>query len=182
MNTFIFVQILGAITLVISITALQQRKKENFLLLYIFANSIFALQYFLTNRITGAAVVIVVIIRGMVFLYYKKRGLKPSFAVLILFQTVVLIFAYLSWQNALSIIPLVTTMTTTWGNWQDSMKYTRRAALFAQVCWMAYDFTAGMYTGMMTNGFNAISNVIAMWRFGLRLQSRGTVNRLYFVM
>jgi len=68
-NTSVLVQILGTITLIISIIALQQRKKENFLSLYIISNSVFALQYFLTNKITGAIIVIIVIIRGFVFLY-----------------------------------------------------------------------------------------------------------------
>ena len=172
MNTFVLIQILGTITLVLSIVALQQRKKENFLLLYIISNSVFALQYFLTNKITGAIIVIVVIIRGFVFLYYKKKNLKPSTSVLIIFQIIVIVSAYFTWQNAMSIIPLITTMFTTWGNWQDNMKYTRITALFAQACWVAYDFTAGMYTGMMTNMFNAVSSAVAIWRYDRKSKER----------
>ena len=168
MNDFIFVQILGILTLIIFVVSLQQRKKETFLLLQTIGTFLFVIQYVLTDRITGAIIFTVVIIRGLVFYYYKKKNLKPSLIILIIFQTALLISAYFTWQNILSIIPLIATSAKTWGTWQDDMKWTRRTSLLGQSCMIVYNLSAAMYTGALTEVCTLTSTVIAMLRYDFR--------------
>lgn len=165
MNTFVLVQILGAITLILSAISLQQRKKENLLLIFSCAAALFVIQYFLTNKITGAVLFIIVFIRGLVFFYFKKKNLKPSIAVFVIFQVVTAISTYLTWQNIYSIIPFLATVSATYGMWQDNMKHTRKAMLFTKSSLIFYNFIAGMYTGMITNVVDSVSLMIAMHRF-----------------
>lgn len=168
MNVFVFVQILGIITLILFAVSLQQRKKETFLLLQVGGTLLFVVQYILMNRTTGSVTFAIVSIRGLVFFYYKKKGLKPSPAVLVIFQILLLIATYFSWQNILSIIPLIATVAKTWGTWQDDMKWTRRTSLVGQSCMIIYNLTASMYTGALTEVCNLISTLIAMWRYDFR--------------
>ena len=167
---FILVQILGAITLVLSVTTIQQRKKENLLILQIIAMIFFIFQYLLTYRITGAVVFAIGISRGVVFYWYKKQNKKPSVPILILFQGVVVISTIMSWQNIYSIIPLIVTTINTWGTWQDNMKYTRKTSLVAGAGWCIYNLAAQMYTGFMTEFVGMISTIIAIWRLDIREQ------------
>ena len=168
MDNFIFVQILGIITLILFVVSLQQRKKENFLLLQMIGTLLFIVQYILTNKITGAIIFTIVVIRGLVFYCYKKKDLKPSLIVLIIFQIVLLFSTYFSWQNMLSIIPYTATAVKTWGTWQDDMKWTRRASLFCQGSMIAYNLTASMYTGALTEVCALASTIIAIWRYDFR--------------
>ena len=168
MDSFVFVQILGILTLIIFVVSLQQRKKETFLLLQTFGTLLFVIQYILTNKITGAIIFTIIIIRGLVFYYYKKKDLKPSFAVLILFQITLLISAYFSWQNILSVIPLIATAAKTWGTWQDDMKWTRRTSLLGQSVMIIYNLSAFMYTGALTEICNLASTSVAIWRYDFR--------------
>lgn len=165
MDSFIFVQILGIATLIIFVVSLQQRKKETFLLLQTGGTLLFIIQYILTNKITGAITFAIVVIRGLVFYYYKKKNLKPSLTVLIIFQIALLISTCLSWQNFLSIIPLIATVAKTWGTWQDEMKWTRRTSLLSQSCMIVYNISASMYTGALTEVCNLTSTLIAIWRY-----------------
>jgi uncharacterized membrane protein len=168
LDNFILVQILGIITLILFVVSLQQRKKETFLLLQIAGTFLFIIQYILTNRITGAILFTIVVIRGVVFYLYKKKDLKPSVAVLIIFQAALLVSTYFSWENIISIIPYIATVVKTWGAWQDDMKWLRRASLVCQIFMIAYNLTASMYTGALTELCALASTAVAMWRYDFR--------------
>jgi len=168
LNSFVFVQILGIITLILFVVSMQQRKKESFLLLQTAGTLLFIVQYIMTGKITGAVICTIAGIRGLVFFYYKKKNFKPSAAILIVFQAVLLAAAYFTWQNILSIIPLVSTFVKTWGTWQDDMKWTRRTSFVAQSIMVIYNLTASMYTGVLTEVCNATSTLVAIWRCDFR--------------
>ena len=165
MNRFVVVQILGIVSLALFVISLQQRRKENFLLLQTAGTLSFIAQYILTDRLTGALTFSVVAVRGLVYYIYKKKERKPSVAVLILFQALLLVTTILSWQNMLSAIPLVATAAKTWATWQDDMKWTRRVSLFSQSIMVAYDLAASMYTAALTEACNSVSTIVAMRRF-----------------
>ena len=165
MNTFVLVQIIGIITLIISVILLQQQKKENLLILQAISFFTLAIQYFLTNKITGVAISIIIIIRNVVFLYHEKKNLKPSATVLGIFQVITLSSIYFTWQNVFSILSPVATMVISWGVWQNNMTYARRSLLLGKIGMFIYNLTAGMYTATLTNGMEITSVIIAMWRY-----------------
>jgi len=171
MKHFILVQMLGVLTLVIFVVSLQLRRKEAFLLLQTAGTLLYVLQYILSGRATAAVVFSIVAVRGLAFYFYKKKGLKPSVAVLVIFQAVLLASAVLTWQNALSALPLAATAAKTWGTWQDDMKWTRRTSLFGQACMVAYNLTAAMYTGALTEVCNLASTSVAIYRYDIRRQN-----------
>jgi len=147
---------------------MQQRKKENFLLIQTVGTLLFILQYILTEKYTGAILFSITLIRGLVYYYYKKKNLKPSLKILVIFQVALIISTYFSWQNILSIIPFIATVSKTWGTWQDDMKWVRRTSLLAQGIMIIYNISAAMYTGAITEVCNSISSIIAIWRYDIR--------------
>ena len=166
--SFIIVQILGILTLILFVVSLQQQKKENFLLFQVAGTLLFIAQYILTGRYTAVALFTIVLIRGLVFYYYKKRELKPSLRILIIFQVILGISAVLTWQNILSVIPLIATTAKTWGTWQDNMKWTRKTSLLSQSSMIIYNLSASMYTGALTELCNLTSTIIAICRYDHR--------------
>ena len=172
MNSFVFVQIFGVVTLIFYVASLQQRKKEAFLLLQSGGAVFFILQYILTNRITGAITFTLIVIRSLVYYFYKRKGLKPSIVVLIIFQVTLIIATAFSWQNILSLLPYAASAGKTWGTWQDDMKWARITSLFAQTCMIVYNVTAAMYTGTFTELCNMTSTSIAVWRYDIKGKAR----------
>ena len=168
LDIFILVQILGIITLVMFVISMQQRKKESFLLLQTLGTIFFVTQYILTDKITGAVIFSIAAVRGIVFFYYKKKNLKPSRTVLIVFLAVLSVSTYFTWQSMLSIVPYISTVARTWGTWQDDMKWARRTSFLAQTCMIIYNVAAAMYTGALTEACNSVSSLIAIWRYDLR--------------
>jgi len=164
------VEILGIITIIIFVVSMQLRKKEHFLLLQTFGTVLFVIQYIMTGKNTGAVLFIIAVIRGLVYFYYKKKNLKPSLIVLIVFMSAVLISTYITWQNMLSILPFISSVARTWGTWQDDMKWARRTSFLGQSCMIIYNLTGSepMYAGALTEFCNCASSLIAMWRYDFR--------------
>ena len=165
MDSFIIVQILGVMTLIVFVVSLQQRKKETYLLLQTAGTLLYIVQYLLTSKFTGAILFAIVAIRGIVFYFYKKKGLKPSPVVLIIFLIVLSVSTFFSWQNILSIIPFIATAAKTWSTWQDDMKWIRKTSLLSQSSMIIYNLVAAMYTGALTEACNLTSTIIAIWRY-----------------
>jgi len=168
MNIFIIVQILGLITLAVFVISLQQSKKENFLLFQVIGTFLFIVQYILTDRYTGAILFSIVLIRGMVYYFYKKKGLAPSLKIMLMFQAALGVAAVLSWQDVFSAFALVATATKTWGTWQDNMPRLRASSMLAQVCMVVYNLSAAMFTGAVTEGFTLVSTAVAIRRYDVR--------------
>ena len=168
MDILVIVQILGVITLILFVVSLQQRKKETYLLLQTAGAVLYIVQYLLTNSITGAILFSIIVIRGFVFYFYKKKDKKPSKVVLAIFMVAIVVSTYLTWQNIYSIVPFIATAAKTWGTWQDDMKWLRRTSLLGQSCMLVYNLSAAMYTGALTEACNLVSTLVAMWRYDLR--------------
>ena len=163
---------LGLVTLIIFVASLQQQKKETFLLLQTGGTLLFIAQYILTGRTTGAVIFSIVAVRGIVFYYYKRKDLKPSKTILIIFQVIITAAAFLTWQNILSLLPFVASSVKTWGTWQDSMKWMRRTSVVSQSSMIIYNLTASMYTGALTEVCNLSSTLIAIWRYDIRKKNK----------
>lgn len=172
MRTLIIVQILGVITLILFVISLQQRKKENYLIFQTIGALLFVAQYILTSSWTGAILFTIIVIRGLVFYYYKKRDMKPSKVVLAVFMISIVVSTYFTWQNVYSIVPFIATVAKTWGTWQDDMKWLRRMSMLGQSCMLVYNLSALMYTGALTEGCNLVSTTIAIWRYDFNPQMR----------
>jgi len=168
MNQFILAQVLGAVTLVLSIISLQQRKKEHLLLLQTVTIVLIVLQFLLMGQATGAATFSIVGVRNVVFYAYKKKLRKPSLAVLIIFLCALLAASVITWQNWWSLLPLLATSAKTYGTWQDNMTRLRITSLAGQSCMIAYNLAATLYTGALTEACNLVSTLVALWRFDLR--------------
>jgi len=165
---FWIVQGLGICTLILFVTSLQMKTKENFLLLNIVALVLYGVQFLLSNAITGAATMLVGIIRSIIFYIYKKRNLNPSIAVLAFLLCLNSALSILAWQNMLSFFPFLGQMSNIYGQWQNDMKRLRIFSIIACVCFFIYLFYAGMYTAMLNEVFVTISSIIALWRFRSR--------------
>ena len=174
MENFVLIQVLGIITLILFVISMQLRKKESFLMLQTIGTVLFVIQYILTGKITGAVLFTIAVVRGLVYFYYKKKNLKPSVIVLIIFQAAVFIGAFLTWQNFLSIIPLISSAARTWGTWQDDMKWARRTSLLGQTCMIIYNLTGSppMLTGALTEFCNCTSSLIAIWRYDIKKEKK----------
>ena len=161
---FILAQICGGIALVLTVISVQFKSKEKIVMCFILANIVVAIQYFLLNALTGAVISIINAIRCIVFYVYKKKDLKPSIYVLLLFEVVAIICGIISWQNIWSIIPIVVTVLYTYGLWQDNVTVIRISAGIVGFGWTVYNLIVHAYVGAIQESAQTISSIISLIR------------------
>ena len=130
----------------------------------ILANIVVAIQYFLLNALTGAIISILNTIRCIIFYVYKKKDLKPSLVVLLIFEIVAVISGTLSWQNIWSIIPIIVTVIYTYGLWQDNIKIIRITTGVVGFGWAVYDLIVKAFVGAIQETSQLISAIISLYR------------------
>ena len=161
---FILAQICGGIALVLTVISVQFKSKEKIVMCFILANIVVAIQYFLLNALTGAVISIINAIRCIVFYIYKKKNLKPSIYILLLFEVVAITCGIISWQNNWSIIPIVVTVLYTYGLWQDNVTVIRISAGIVGFGWTVYNLIVQAYVGAIQEAAQTISSIISLIR------------------
>ena len=163
--TFWVVQGLGIVTLVLFVSSLQMKTKERLLIVLIFALIFQLAQYYLTNAVAGIAATVVGLIRVIVFYLYKKHDLKPSVVALSALIILSIVLIVYTWENLLSALMFLGMISTIYGQWQDNMKRLRICAIITALCYVIYQYYAGMYTAMLGEAATVISSIVALWRF-----------------
>ena len=161
---FILAQICGLIILVLTVISVQFKTKEKIVMCFVFANVIAAMQYFLLSAFTGAVISIINAIRCIVFYYYKKKNIKPSLIVLLIFEVIAIISGIFTWQNIWSLIPIIVTVIYTYGLWQDNVTVIRITTGIAGFGWAIYNVIVMAYVGALQEISQLVSSVIAIVR------------------
>ena len=161
---FIIAQIMGGLVLILTVISVHFKTKERVVLCFIFANIFCSIQYFLLGAITGGVISILNTIRCLVFYLYKKKNIKPSLTILLIFEIIAIISGIISWQNMWSIIPIVVTIVYTYGLWQDDMKVIRITTAIAGFGWGIYNIVVMAYVGAIQSISQLISSIIAIFR------------------
>lgn len=161
---FILAQLCGIIALILTVISVQFKTKEKIVMCSVFANIVVAIQFFLLNAITGAIISIINTVRCLIFYYYKKKDMKPSLVVLVLFEIVAIVSGIISWQNIWSLIPIIVTVVYTYGLWQDNVIVIRITTGIAGLGWSIYDIIVRAYVGAIQEISQFISAIISLIR------------------
>ena len=130
----------------------------------VLANIVVAIQYFLLNALTGAIISILNTIRCLVFYFYKKKDMKPSLIVLIIFEVIAVISGIVSWQDMWSLIPIIVTVIYTYGLWQDNVKVIRITTGIVGAGWAIYNVVVKAFVGALQEIAQLISAIISFYR------------------
>lgn len=159
---FILAQICGLIALLMTIINIQLKSKEKIVMLNVWANIAVTIQYFLLGAHTGAVISILNAIRDVVYFLFKKKSLKPSILVLLIFEIVAIISGIISWQDIWSVIPIVVTIIYTYGLWQDDIKILRITTVIIGYGWTIYDIVVKAYVAALQVIAQGTSALIAL--------------------
>lgn len=161
---FILAQICGVIALILTVISVQFKTKEKIVMCSVLANIVVTIQYFLLGALTGAVISVINTIRCLVFYFFKKKDMKPSIIVLIIFEIVAIISGSISWQNMWSLIPIIVTVIYTYGLWQDNIKVIRITTGIVGFGWAIYNIVVRAYVGALQETSQLISAIIALYR------------------
>ena len=164
----IFVQFLGIVAMIIAFLSLQYRSNKNYLLMQCISMVLFSTHFVLLGSMGGAFMNLIGALRSIVFYNKSFRGKTWSFVLLesltiISIAACIIFFKESPW---LSILIFVANSTNTFSVWKGDGKIIRFATLFVQApMWIIYNIFAFSIAGIISETFNIISSVVALFRF-----------------
>lgn len=176
MSSSIIAQLIGVIAVCFSLAIFQVNKREIMLRIGAVAGLLYAVHFFLIGAPTGAAMNIVGSIRSYIFSIIKPT--RKNIWILVFFICVSLLGAALTWEGALSLLPMGGIIFGALAFWQSNPTTIRRLALIASPLWFIYNAASGSYPGMFIEIFIMTSNLIGQYRFDFRGKtSKAIINK-----
>jgi hypothetical protein len=166
MNQLI-VQIIGFVGLLFIVVSFQKDRKSFTLISQIIAGLFFTAHFFLLKAWTGAAMNSLGAVRAYVFNIKESKKWLNKKIVMYSFISFFWVVGLLSWQNHLSILPIVSVTLECFALWNKNTKYMRWLFLSARPPWIIYNFFVGSYAGLATEAFIVCSLIIAITRFDI---------------
>lgn len=156
---------IGFIGMIFVFIAFQNNKKKKILLFQAVAGAVFTIHFFLLGAFTGAGMNAVEVVRNLVFYREWKTKLKVFW--IVLFAAVFTVSGAATWQNPISLLPIVAmNLSTVAFSFRDP-KYIRLLFLPVATGWLIYNIVSFSIAGILTEVFDLASLLIAFWRFDI---------------
>lgn len=170
----IFVQAIGAVSLICSLLSFQQKKRSHIMLLQMTASLLFSGQLLLLGAVTGACVDFISFIRTLVFAGRDKYKWANSPAWLGIFLVAMIGTGILTWDDMSSLLAILGSCLSTIALWMKEGKHIRRVSLLVGPCWIVYCWIHGSYTGLLNEVIAMISILIGIFRLDIKRKSPET--------
>lgn len=136
-----------AVVIIILMAISAQLKTQKMFLFYRVAiNSLYVLHYALLSATTAVAITIVCVTRTLIFFLYKRAEKEMPKWLLIIIFAVAIGLGIATWDNWLSIIPILATIAFTIGQLQQNVQTTRKTVIIGDFGWLIYNI---FYFGYM---------------------------------
>lgn len=161
----IIAQCIGLLGFLSAIISFQNNDRQKILILQILANILFSIHFFMLGSITGSALNLVSIFRGVIF--YKRDYRKWANHILFMYLFIALfsIVGLATYKNLFSLLPILGTTIGTVGLWVKSPRKIRFIMITASPCWLIYNIYIHSIAGILTESFSLVSIAIAIIRF-----------------
>lgn len=152
-------QILGLTALIFMCLSYQKNNKKEFLSVQIIANIFYGLQYLLLSAFSALAMNIVSIARTSVFYNYEKSNKKITLPILAIFEVLIIILGFITFESYYSIIPIFIACIYAYGTWQKNLKLTYLIGIIASILWIFYNSIVGAYVSILGSFIELISSL-----------------------
>jgi len=173
---FFLIQMIGIIGLLLGVTSFQQKTRNNILIFQFLANLTFTLHFFLLGAYVGCLLNFISALRAVVF-YHRDKNWAKSPVWLVFFSALFIAAGAATWENVFSILPIIATVLTTISLRIKNPKYVRFVTLPSIPMWFTYNLVSSSYAGMTSDTFTAISIIIAICRYDIKLPWRKVKNK-----
>ena len=159
-------QIFGVIALIVWIISIQNNDKEKVLKLQFVATFFYSIGYLMLGAYTAASLTAVSAVRSLVF--SRENKFTKSLWSIIVFAVLIIVISVVTFDDVLSFIPAVITMSHCIAAWSPNLKDMRVMFIVCALGWLGYNFIVGAYAVAIGNIFEVIGGIVAMLRFDKR--------------
>ena len=164
-NNNLIAQGIGMVGLIFAIISFQNNKRNLILVFLGFAQMCFIAHFALLGVWTASAMNIVGAARTFFFMLRGKKRWMDSNIVMYTFISLFFIAGILSWQNWLSLLPIMAMAIETIGVWQKDPKKIRFIVIIPRPMWITFNVIHSSYAGILTELFVITSLITGIIRF-----------------
>lgn len=172
MNKLILSQIVGVVAIVLNISSLQMKKKTSMMKMFLAANVLFILQYFLLGAYSAASTNIITVIRIILYDKYDEKRKKIPKKLVVFLLSLCLVALLITYSGPLSLIPIILTMTYVVA---ATLKDTRKFKIIFGCCgivWIFFNASVKAYVNIVGNVLEVISSFVGAKRSYKRKKSK----------
>ena len=158
---FCLSMLFGGLGVLTSALIYQQKTGKKLLVYKLISDVFWAAQYFFVGGYSGMAISLIAIVRESIFLNQGKRWADTKLW-LLLFASLALLSAALTWSSVLSILPTIASLLSVFGFWRANPKLSRLLAYPISACMLTYDIFFNSYMGIANEILTLVSTTIAV--------------------
>ena len=145
-----------------------QKTKKKVLIFKIISNSLYTIQYLILGALSAAGTNFITVLQSLIFYKYAKENRKVPVLWGITLAVFIVIIGVLTYSNIGSLIPIILSLLTSYGVWQDNLKVYRIICAFSLFVWIFYNFYLSAYIAGAGNIFQFISAMIAIYNLDIK--------------
>ncbi len=161
------VQLIGFLGLFMSVAAFQFKTHGRIVLCKMASELIFSIQYILLGAWTAAILDFTSVIRNLLFRHLVKKNLSTT-PVIIAFGIFVIITGVVTFDGAMSLLPIASKLLTTVSYGMKNERILRLLTLPSCTMWIIYNLSVGSIAGALGDTITLVSLLIAMYKFDLK--------------
>ena len=158
---------IGMVGLIFAIISFQNNKRKLILLFLGLGQMCFIVHFALLGVWTASAMNVVGATRTFFFMQRGRKKWMDSDILMYVFVCLFFIAGILSWQNWLSILPIMAMAVETIGVWQKNPRKIRLIVTIPRPMWITFNTIHRSYAGVMTEVFVIASLLTAIIRFDI---------------
>ena len=165
--SFLIPQIIGFIAMLSGFISYQCKTRKGILTVQAAGSVLWTTQFLLLNSPTGAILNVLAILRNIVYSFKGKYKWVSSLLVPIITSGVFVVASLITYEGPISLLPMVGMIFSSVALYITNEKYIRLFSLGVCPCWLIYDWQCGSVAGTLTETFNLISILIAIFRYDI---------------
>lgn len=163
----IAIRFLGIVGLILCIIPFQFKKHKQIVLCKMASELSFAFQYILMGAYTGALVDLISGLRNFLFYKFVEKN-RSTFSLIIIFSVLVISIGAVSWNGAMSLLPVIAKVLTTISYGMKNERLLRIITLPSCVFWILYNAMFGGWEALIGDALSLCSILIAIYKFDIK--------------
>jgi len=156
-------QAIGGIAVVTSLIIYQRKTRKGILAFKVLQDVCWLTHYLLIAAFSAAATSGLCICRGLIF-YHSDKKIGKSAIWLPIFLCLYAVSAILTWKNAFSIFPAISSSLSTVAFWMKDPRHTKAISIAASLCTLTYNITQAhsliVYVGVSFTILSATASLL----------------------
>ena len=163
----IMIQAIGFVGVAFFVLSYLIKSNRALFLMQLLGTSLFCCQFLLLGAYSGAANLVVIIVRNALLMNIRTRAWIRSKWTMLGVLVLAGVGAAISWQGWISLLPLAAVLATTIAYWTDNAQKIRLGSLVCgSPCWLVYDLLVGSWAGVLNESITLASIFVSIYRFG----------------